>query len=398
MMSKEVFVSGNTAVATGVSLVEPGVIAAYPITPQSPAVEKISEFIADGEMKSEYIEVESEYSAMSACIGAEAVGARAFTATSSQGLALMHEMLHFASGQRLPIVMAVANRTLAPPWGILNDERDTIAQRDTGWLQFYVESAQEALDTIVQAYRLSEQEDILTPTMVCYDGYIISHAYEKVVVPDKDEVQSFIPEYEPDEILNVEDPKTLGYAPSGYNTEYRVKQQLGTETAKGAIGDITEDYADQFGRDYVGMVEEYGPENPDVTLVTLGSVTGTVRDVVDKLNDQGREVGLVKLRTLRPFPYEQLADILKGTGAVGVLEKDISFGYEGAVFSEVRSALQGTNNVPSMNFIAGLGGRDITMENIENVYEKLFTMAETGESEGRIEFVGYRFSDGKGII
>lgn len=397
-MSKEVFVSGNTAVATGVSLVDPGVIAAYPITPQSPAVEKISEFIANGEMESEYIEVESEYSAMSACVGAEAVGARSFTATSSQGLALMHEMLHFASGQRLPIVMAVANRTLAPPWGILNDERDTIAQRDTGWLQYYVESAQEALDTIIQAYRVSEQEDILTPTMVCYDGYIISHAYEKVAVPDAEEVHSFIPEYKPDEILNIEDPKTLGYAPSGYNTEYRVKQQWSTEDAKEVIEEVTKEYDKCFGRDYVGMIESYGPDNPEVVLVTLGSVTGTVRDVVDKLADQGKKVGLVKLRTLRPFPYQKMAKALNGADAVGVLEKDISFGYEGAVFSEVRSALQGANNVPSMNFIAGLGGRDITMGNIENIYDKLFKIADSGESEGRVEFVGYRFSDGKGII
>lgn len=391
MGSQRQFLSGNEAVAAGVKLAKPHVIAAYPITPQTIVVERLSEYVEDGSLKSEFLHVESEHSALAAVMGASIVGARVFTATSSQGLLYMSECLHYASGARLPIVMMNANRSLAVPWNIFGDQRDSVSQLDSGWIQVYVEDAQEALDMTIQAYKIAEDPDVLTPFMINLDGFFLTHTYEVVDVPDQAAVDEFLPPYTTDNKMDLDNPKSMCItAGPPWNTEFKYRQHMAILAAKDKIREVDQEYGAKFGRSYGGLVEEYCLDDAEAALVTLGSVTSTARLVVDRMRQDGYKVGLLKLRYLRPFPREEVAKLAGRVKAIGVLEKDISFGYEGAVFTEVNSALNGLAGAPAtLNFIAGLGGRDVTKADIEEMFRKLFREL-AGHRQEKVQFVALR--------
>lgn len=354
--------SGSQAIAEAVKLCKPKVIAAYPITPATPIAETLAQMVADGELDAEYINVESEHSAMSACIGAEATGVRTFTATASQGLALMHEMLFVASGLRLPIIMAVANRALSSPLNIWNDQQDSFAQRDSGWMQFYVENAQEAFDTIIIAYKVAEEMKI--PAMVCLDGYVISHTYENIELLNQSQVNKFLPEFKPEIFLDPNKPMTLGPVgtPECY-MEFKKQQQDALMHSIETIRKVSKEFAKLSGRSYGNsLIETIGIERKKHVLITIGSITGTARALQKEL-----DFGIIKVKALRPFPTEELAEACKNADSIGVIEKDISLGANGALYDEVRSTLYGKCSAKISGFIAGLGGRDITVNNLKEI-------------------------------
>ncbi|SMB99285.1 pyruvate ferredoxin oxidoreductase, alpha subunit [Thermanaeromonas toyohensis ToBE] len=366
------YLNGNEAVAQAVRLARAEVVAAYPITPQSTIVEEIAAQIARGEMEAEYIRVESEHAALAACFGAAVSGSRVFTATSSQGLAYMFEMLHYVSGARTPMVMAVANRGLAAPWTIWADHQDSISCRDTGWIQLYVETAQEALDTCLQAYKIAEDPQVLTPVMLCLDGYVLSHTEEIVDIPSQEDVDCFLPPYQPQVLVDTQSPVVFGVGagPDTYPA-FKEAQQAAMERAKEAIKRVDEEFYALFGRRYGGLLEDYRCQDAEVILVTLGAITGTAREVVDFLRQEGARVGVLRLRALRPFPVEDLRQALKGARVVAVLDRNCSFGYEGVVCTEVKAALFGLQQPPAVvGFIAGLGGQDIRREDIEGIFRR----------------------------
>nr|WP_320118094.1 transketolase C-terminal domain-containing protein [uncultured Marinifilum sp.] len=387
MKNNKIFISGDEAVAQGVRLSRPHVIAAYPITPQTITVERLSEMVEAGEMDAEYMHVESEHSAISATMGASAVGARTFTASSSQGLLYMAEGLHYCSGGRWPVVMMNANRSVALPWSIYGDQRDSLSLLDSGWIQVYVEDAQEALDMIIQAYKIAEHKDVLTPMMVNLDGFILTHTYELVEIPEQEKVDEFLPPFQTPNKMSFEEPKNLGFSSRpDDNTEFKYQQNKAMLDAIDVIGKCDEDFANTFGRKYHGMVEEYMCEDADVVLLALGSVCGTVRVVVDKLRAKGKKVGLLKIRYMRPFPVKEVKNLAKRVKAIGVIDKDISFGYEGTVYTNVNSAISQIDKyVYKSNFVGGLGGRDITKTEIEDMYNKLYAGLEKN-SEETVEF------------
>ena len=354
-------VVGNHAVSWGVKLARAEVIAAYPITPQTQIVEALSEMCANGELKARFIKVESEHSAMAACIGAAATGARAFTATSSQGLALMHELLHWAGGGRLPIVMADVNRALAPGWTVWTDQNDSLSQRDTGWIQLYCETNQEVLDTTVQAFKLAERVDL--PVMLVLDAFYLSHTYEPVDVPDQAEVDEFLPKRETRYKLDTKEPHAYGAltTPAVY-MEMRLRQQEAMEKARVALAEIDAEWGERLGRRY-GAIEAYRMEGAELALVTSGTITSTARHVVNELREQGEKVGLVKVRMFRPFPGEALRKALAGVPQVAVLDRNISPGHAGIFAEEMRAALYDlpAGKRPVIHgYIVGLGGRDVT--------------------------------------
>ncbi len=386
------FLNGDEAVAEGVRLSRPHVISAYPITPQTIAVERLADFVEDGSLKAEYMHVESEHSAMACAIGVSSVGARAFTATSSQGLLYMAECLPYASGARLPIVMMNANRSIATPWNIYGDQMDSMFLLNSGWIQVYVEDAQEALDMIIQAYKISETREVMIPMMVNLDGFVITHTYELVEIPDQESVDEFLPQINmPDNKMDVDHPRSLCItAGNNFNMEFKVKQELDMQNSIAVIEKTDEEFGNMFGRYYGGMVQEYGCEDADVILVTTGSITGTARVVVDELRKTGKKAGLLKLRYLRPFPKNQIMTAIKNSEIVGVLDKNISFGYEGTIFTNVNSAIsQSDKNIKTMNFIAGIGGRDVTKKNIHEIFETLYDSI-GDENPERIKYVNMR--------
>ncbi|MEG0779251.1 MAG: pyruvate ferredoxin oxidoreductase [Oscillospiraceae bacterium] len=374
-MSEKLFVSGDEAVALAVRQAKPNVIAAYPITPQTIVVERLADFVEDGSLESEYLYVESEHSAMAASIGAAAIGVRTFTATSSQGLLYMVEGLHYASGSRFPIVMMNANRSVATPWNIYGDQRDSLSQLETGWIQMYAENAQEAYDMIFQAYKLAEDPAVMLPVMVNLDGFVLTHTYELIQLVDQAKMDAFLPLKPFANRLDLDHPKgTCITAGPLYNMEFRYQQQQATLDAAEKIKEIDKEFGETFGRSYGGMLEAYHCDDAEAILVTLGSVAGTTRCVVDALRQAGKKVGMLKIRCMRPFPTQEIVDIVKNAKAVGVMEKDIGFGYEGVVFSDINSALKQKNvTVPTANYVGGLGGRSISKEDIENIYEELLT-------------------------
>lgn len=381
--------SGDEAVAFGARLSKPHVISAYPITPQTVTVERISEFVEEGSMKSIFMHVESEHSAITAAMGVSSVGARAFTATSSQGLLYMSEGLHYASGARFPIVMMNANRSVATPWNIYGDQRDSLSQLDCGWIQVYVEDAQEALDMVIQAYKIAEDRRVMTPFMINLDGFVLTHTYELVDIPDQEAVDKFLPPLETDNKMDFDDPKSLCITVGpGHNLEFNVKQHLAMMEAKNVIKEVDREFGKAFGRNYGGLVEEYNTEDAEAVLVTTGSVTGTARVVVDRMRQEGKKVGLLKLRYLRPFPEEEIINLADRVKAIGVIDKDISFGYEGTIYTNVNSALSKARNHPaSLNFIAGFGGRDISKDDIESMFTRLLESLE-GNEQARVQFIG----------
>ncbi|RLC70887.1 MAG: pyruvate ferredoxin oxidoreductase [Chloroflexi bacterium] len=361
-------VTGNYAVSWGARLARAQVIAAYPITPQTSIIEKLATFCADGEMEARFIKVESEHSAMAACIGASAAGARAFTATSGQGLLLMHEVVHWAAGARLPIVMGVVNRAIGPGWNIWTDQNDTLSQRDTGWLQFYCETNQEVLDTTIQAVKIAET--VFLPAMVVLDAFLLSHTSEPVDIPDQAEVDAFLPPYRPELKLDLDDPRAFGalVLPSDY-MEMRYKIQKAMERAVGVAEAVDHEWGERFGRSW-GLVECYRLDDAEIALVTSGTVTGTSRVVVDELRDKGLKIGLLKVRMFRPFPHEKVRQALAGIEKVAVIDRNISFGDSGVFAQEVRAALyRADKRPPVFDFVTGLGGRDIVPATIREIVD-----------------------------
>ena len=361
-------ISGNEAVAYGAMLSRVQVVSAYPISPQTTIVETLSDFCASGRLKADFVKVESEHSAMACIVGAASAGARVFTATSAQGLALMHEVLHWAAGARLPIVIVNVNRAMAAPWTMWCDQSDSLAQRDTGWLQFYCEDNQEVLDSIIMAYRISEK--VLLPAMVCLDGFILSHTYEQVEIPGIEEVDRYLPSYVARLKLDVDEPHSFHAAmlPDVY-MEQRVKFQGAMEEAKGVAKKVDEDFGRAFGRRY-GIMEEYFAEDADVLLVTSGTITGTARGVVDDYRKKGEKVGLLKMKMFRPFPTEDVRRVLQKAKKVAVVDRNISFGATGIFAQEIRSVLHRHGEGTSVfGFIAGLGGRDVTPSVLQQIVE-----------------------------
>ncbi len=387
-MSKNLFISGDDAVAEGVRLTRPHVIAAYPITPQTVVVERLSEMVEDGSLPAEYLHVESEHSALSACMGASAIGARTFTATSSQGLLYMAECLPYASGGRFPIVMMNANRSVALPWSIYGDHRDSMSQLDCGWIQVYVEDAQESLDMTIQSFALAENQHVLTPVMLNLDGFLLTHTYELVEIPELKEVQEWLPELHNPYAMDLEHPKNLGFSsqPSD-NTEFKFQQHQAVLDSKSIIRELDRSFGEKFGRSYGGLVNAYQCEDADYILISVGSTTGIVREVVQELRQEGWKAGLLKIRFMRPFPEEEIIEWTRTAKAIAVIDRDISFGYEGTVFTNVNSALARTSrSLLSKNYIAGLGGRDIPKESIRQIFRELKDGVE-GKSFETVQFL-----------
>lgn len=379
---KMVVVEGSYAVAHSAKICRPNVISAYPITPQTHIVEDLSQFMADGEIPNcEYINVESEFSAISALIGAAAVGARTYSATTSQGLLLMHEALFNASGMRLPIIMTVANRAVGAPINIWNDHQDAIAQRDTGWIQLYVEDVQEASDTLPQLYKIAEDNDVMLPGMVCMDGFILSHVYEPVILLEQELTDNFLPPFQPENVLDPKDPKTFGAfaAPDTYE-EFRYLQEQAMQKALPKIEAVAKEFEEVFGRFHGGLVDGYMLDDAEIVIMSMGSVLGTIKDVVDQYRARGEKIGVLKVRSFRPFPKEQVREAIKNAHAVVVLDKNISIGTnEGALFTETKSCLYNSKiRVPVMGYTLGHGGRDIRMESIAKVIEETKKVAKSG--------------------
>ncbi len=386
-MSK-MFLSANEATAYGVLLSRPKVVSAYPITPQTTLVEKLADFKAEGKADFTYMMVESEHSAMASALGVSMMGARVFTATSSQGLLYMCEMLHYVSGARHPVVMVDANRATATPWNIYGDQRDTFAMRDAGWVMLFVESGQEALDTVIQAYRIAEDPEVMLPVMVNLDGFTLTHTYDLVDIPDQELVDQFLPPLNTTNKMDPNDPKTLCMTVGpDFHAEGRLLQQKAFDKAAEVIEKADQEYARLTGRGYGGMVEEYRCEDADWVLVATGSVAGTTRIVVDALREQGKRVGLIKIRCYRPFPKAYFAKLGSRFKGVGVIDRSLSFGYDGTLFSDVKAAMYGCSS-KLKNYIVGLGGRDIPKEVITEMYE---TLMNNTDGDEEVRFLGMRW-------
>lgn len=379
---KMVVVEGSYAVAHSAKVCRPNVISAYPITPQTHIVEDLSQFIADGEIPNcEYVNVESEFSAISALIGASAVGARTYSATTSQGLLLMHEALFNTSGMRLPVVMTVANRAVGAPINIWNDHQDAIAQRDTGWMQLYVEDVQEAVDTLPQLYKIAEDNEVMLPGMVCMDGFILSHVYEPVILLEQELTDNFLPPFQPEDILDPENPKTFGAfaAPDTYE-EFRYLQEQAMQKTLPKIEAVAKEFEEVFGRFHGGLIDGYMLDDAEIIVMSMGSILGTVKDVVDEYRARGEKIGVLKVRSFRPFPKKQVCEAVKNAHAVVVLDKNISIGTnEGALFTETKSCLYNSKvRVPVIGYTVGHGGRDIRAESIAKVIEETKKAAKSG--------------------
>ena len=358
---------GSHAVADAVRLCRPQVIAAYPITPQTHIVEALAEMVADCRLDAEYITVENELSALSACVGASAAGSRTYSATTSQGLALMFEVCFNAAGMRLPIVMSIANRALGAPLSIWNDQQDSISLRDSGWLQFYAEDNQEATDLHYLAYRVAEDHSVLLPAFVCFDGFILSHTYEPVNMLSQEEVDRFLPGFTPYERLDAANPISFGmYATPDYYLEFRYEMDRALKGSKAIIEKRGKEFGQMFGRDYSAMVEGYRLEDADTAIVAMGSICGTTKDAIDEMREEGKKVGLLKIRVFRPFPTEEIARALAHVQRVAVLDKNISLGAKGATVMEVRDALYGSS-IPVKGYVLGLGGRDVRKRDIKEI-------------------------------
>lgn len=362
---------GSRAVAETVSLCRPRVVCAYPITPQTHIVEALARIIADGRLEAGYVLADSEFTAASVVLGASATGARAYTATSSQGLLLMTEVMFNIAGMRLPVVMTVANRAVSGPINIWNDQQDSMSLRDCGWIQMYAEDVQEACDMHVQAFAIAEALNI--PVMVCMDGFILTHATEPVDLPDAARVDGWLPAFEPKFYLTPRDPVTLGSmaGPDAY-MEIRLLLHQSMEEASETIVTEARRFEDGFGRRQGGLLDVYEALDSEVLLVSMGSLLGTMKDAVDELRAEGHKVGIVKVRTVRPFPRDELHDVLSGARVVGVIEKDITLGLEGILCSEIRSAFCGAAFTPNISsFVVGLGGRDVRKEHIREIAMRL---------------------------
>lgn len=397
--------NGDEAVAYAAKQSDVDIVAAYPITPQTIIVERFSEYVANGEVETEFVCTESEHSAMTACLAAATTGARAFTATASAGLALMHEMLFVTSGCRAPVVMAVANRALSAPLNIHGDHSDSMAERDSGWIQIYVENAQEVYDSIVQAFRIAENSEVLLPVMVCLDGFTLSHTLENVNVLPDNVVRKFVGTRQLPQVLthegksapfklNPENPMTIGpIALQNYYFEFKRQQEEAMRNALNVIKQVHHEYAQVSDRSYGdALVEKYHLEDAEMAIMCLGSTAGTVKTVVDKLRAEGVKAGLLRIRTFRPLPVKEIIGALENVKAVAVMDRAISFGGNGGpVYHEVRHVLYGADKHPYVvNYIYGLGGRDTSPEQIRKICEDLQRIIQTQHVETPIQYVGLR--------
>jgi pyruvate ferredoxin oxidoreductase alpha subunit len=383
--------SGNEAVAVAMRQINPDVVAAFPITPSTEVPQYFSAFVSNGQVDTEFVPVESEHSAMSACIGAQAAGARTMTATSANGLALMWEMLYIAASCKLPIVLSVVNRALSGPINIHNDHSDSMGARDSGWIQIYGENNQEAYDNAIMAVRIGEHKDIQLPVMNCYDGFITSHAVENIELIEDDKVKAFVGKYEaPNFLLNSDEQIAVGpLAITTHYFEHKRQQAESMRKAKDVILEVSKEFAQMSGRSY-GLFEEYKMEDAEKAIVVIGSTAGTSKFVVDSLRAKGEKVGLIKIRMFRPFPAEELAEALKNVKAVAIMDKCDGFnGKGGPLFTEVSSALL-VNRVNTLvvNYIYGLGGRDVKTTDIEKVYSDLTEIVNSNEVNDCYRYLG----------
>jgi pyruvate ferredoxin oxidoreductase alpha subunit len=383
--------TGDEAVAYAVKQCDVDVVAAYPITPQTIIVERISDFVANGEINTEYVCVESEHSALSACIGASVMGARVFTATSSQGLALMHEILYIASSLRLPIVMAVVNRALSAPINIHGDHSDMMGSRDCGWIQIYAENAQEAYDTTIQAFKIAESPNVSLPVSVNLDGFIISHSMERVEILDDEDVKIFLPPRKPLYRLDVENPITIGpLCFTDYYFEFKKQQAEAMEKSYKTIMDVMNEYSRVTGRSYK-FIDTYGIEDSEILIVCMGSTCGTARYTARKLREKGEKVGVIKVSLYRPFPSEELIEAIKNAEALIVMDRAVSFGASsGPLCSDVKNTLYDAGfKIKILNIIYGLGGRDVSQKDIEQAFRLGFKL-KSGDIKDRVLWLGVR--------
>jgi len=385
--------SGNEAVAIAIRQINPDVMPAFPITPSTEIAQYVSTYIANGQVDTEFIPVESEHSAMSAAIGAEAAGARTLTATSACGLALMWEVLYVAASNRLPITMAVVNRALSSPININCDHSDSMGARDTGWIQIYSENNQEAYDNFVQAYRIAEHPSVRLPIMICQDGFYTSHAVENMELLEDREVKAFVGEYSPESyLLNSRQPLSVGaYGLPAYYMETKRSQLEALKNAKRVTLEVAEEFAELSGRNY-GLFESYRLEDADYAMVIIGSTAGTAKDAVDQLRAEGKKAGLLKIRLFRPFPGEEIAHALKNARVIACMDRTESFnGQCGPLGAEVKSALFNARLMPEViNYVYGIGGRDVAVENINSIYEDLIRIDQTKDAGERYRYLSVR--------
>lgn len=396
MVNKKVALTGNEAVALSMKQVNPDVVAAYPITPQTEIVQFFSSFVANGQVDSEFVTVESEHSAMSATVGASAAGARAMTATSANGLALMWEIIYIAASSRLPIVMPVVNRALSGPINIHCDHSDSMGARDSGWIQLYSENSQEAYDNMFQAVKIAENPDVLLPVMVMMDGFIISHGLENLEIIDDESVRDFVGEYKPEEhLLDTKNPITVGpLALFDYFFEIKRQQAESMKNAKDVILNVGKKYEKLTGREY-GLFESYKLDDAETAILVMSSAAGTGKYVVDKLREEGKKVGLMKMRVFRPFPHREIADALKHIKVLAVMDRADTFSdFGGPLFAPVRGALfdvrDTADNIKIVNYIYGLGGRDVVPSDFEKVFNKLDEIKKTGKYNNIVNYLGVR--------
>jgi len=391
-MTQTIVETGNRIAGLACKAAKVKVVAAYPITPQTTVVEQIAEDVESGKLDAKYVRVESEHSAMAACIGAAVGGVRTFTATSSHGLALMHEMLHWASAARLPIVMAVVNRAMGPPWNIWADFSDSLSQRDTGWIQFYCADNQEIFDTIIQAYKLCEDKRVFMPAMVCFEGFILSHTSMPVQIPDQKDIDDFLPPYNPPWLLDIDNPVTHGSIvyPEWY-MEFRYFMYEAMENARKLIPEIDKEYGKHFGIQHGGHIEKYKCEDADLIILSMGTIGSEAKLAVDNLRKQGRKVGAARVRVFRPFPKEEIMNIAENAQMLTVIDRQVSYGMEGPLHTEVKASLYSKEDSPlTAGFIAGLGGRDVKISDIEMMVNKSFKYLQAGKVEKEVDWVGLR--------
>lgn len=392
-MARRDRLSGNEAVAEALRQINPDVMAAFPITPSTEIPQYFSKLVSNGQVGSEFIPVESEHSAMSAVIGSEAAGARSVTATSSAGMALMWEELYLAASNRLPIVMTLVNRALSGPININCDHSDSMGARDAGWIQIYAENNQEVYDNLCMAYRIAEHKDVKLPVMICQDGFITSHAVENIMLNEDEEVKNFVGEYEPEHsLLDPECPMAVGpYSVTNYYFEAKRAQAEALKNAKKVTLEVADEYAKFSGRKY-GLFEEYKMDDAEFALVLIGSAAGTAKDAVDKLRENGVKAGLIKIRLFRPFPGDEIAKTLENVKAVALMDRTESYNdCCGPIGAEVTTALyRNSSKVLAVNYVYGLGGRDVRVEDIESVYSDLQKIAADGKVENPYRYLGVR--------
>ena len=385
--------SGNEAAATAMKQINPDVVAAFPITPSTEIPQYFSTFVSNGQVDTEFVAVESEHSAMSACIGAESAGARAMTATSANGLSLMWEMIYIASSLRLPIVMSLVNRAVSGPLNIHNDHSDAMGARDSGWIMLFSENNQEAYDNLLMAHRIAEHKDVLLPLMVCQDGFITSHSIENIELLEDDKVKGFVGKYSPEHyLLNNKEPIAVGPLDlQSYLFEHKYQQAEAMRNAKKVILEVSEEFEKLTGRKY-SFFEEYKMEDAELVVVCMNSTAGTTKAVVDDLRNKGIKAGLLKIRVFRPFPALEIANALSNAKAIAVLDKADSLNAAGgALFEDVVSGMYiNKKNVPVVNYVYGIGGRDTTTKDIESIYPDLQKIADTGNSDNPFRYLGVR--------